>query len=380
MNQEPSVIKYISILFQWKRFIVINFIVVFLLAVIVSLILPQWYKATASLLPPKQPDVFGSFGSAGSLLKGIGGLGKIGGLGQRTSAYNYFAILHSRTTLEAVIKKFDLISVYEVSDSSIEKAIKALEENVAFEEQSDENITIEVYDKDPIRSSAIANYFVELLNEVSAKLGTQEARNNKEFIERRLLEAKHNLSETEDTLRAFQENSGLMLTPEQTTSISAIAALYAMKAKLEVEVAIMERNVTSNNPVLEQMKMELSELNKKIFGIPRTGLKSFRLYRDAMIEQKIVEFLVPIYEQAKIDEQKDVPVLLVLDKAVPAERKSKPQRSLIVFISSFFAFTVSILVVFLFHGIQRLDGEPSAVTLTLLKWTRKIAAWYHIPK
>ncbi len=61
-----------------------------------------------------------------------------------------------------------------------------------------------------------------------------------------------------------------------------------------------------------------------------------------MIQQKILEFLLPLYEQAKINEQKDIPVLLVLDKAAPAIEKSKPKRSivvLVVFFISFFTFT-----------------------------------------
>jgi uncharacterized protein involved in exopolysaccharide biosynthesis len=71
-------------------------------------------------------------------------------------------------------------------------------------------------------------------------------------------------------------------------------------------------------------------------------MEAFRLYRNLLIQQKILEFLVPLYEQARIDEQKDVPVVLVLDKAVPAERKDRPKRSLIVAIASVIALLVSV--------------------------------------
>ncbi len=43
-----------------------------------------------------------------------------------------------------------------------------------------------------------------------------------------------------------------------------------------------------------------------------------------------------MYEQAKVEEQKDVPVILVLDKAVPPKRKAKPKR---LIISCRFAFS-----------------------------------------
>jgi capsule polysaccharide export protein KpsE/RkpR len=349
-----------------------------MLSGIVSFILPKWYKSTASLLPPKQPDIFSSLSASGSLLKGLGGLGKLSGLGQKSSAYNYFAILHSRTTMENVVRKFDLISVYDISDSSMEKAIKELDGNVAFEEQTNDNITIEIFDKDPIRAANMANYFVDVLNEVSTRLGTQEVRSNREFIESRVSETQDSLRQTEEALREFQEHSGMILTPEQTTSADAVATLYASKAKMELEVAIIEHSVTADDPTLKQKKLELLELNKKISTIPQIGLKSFRLFRNVAIQQKILEFLIPIFEQARIEEQKDVPVLLVLDKAVPAERKSKPQRVLIIFFTTFFALTFSIFLVFVMQGVKNLEKDISPLTRKIQDFVNKIALFYKV--
>ena len=47
-------VDYAAVLVRWRKLIVVNFIVVTLAAVIVSLLLPKWYKATTSLLPPKE--------------------------------------------------------------------------------------------------------------------------------------------------------------------------------------------------------------------------------------------------------------------------------------------------------------------------------------
>jgi uncharacterized protein involved in exopolysaccharide biosynthesis len=378
MSQEPNIIQYLSVLLRWKRFIIINFIAVFIIATVVSFILPKWYKSTASLLPPKQPDIFNSLSASSSILKGLGGLGKLSGLGQKSSAYNYFAILHSRTTMENVIRKFNLMNVYDISDSSMEKTIKELDGNVAFEEQTDDNITIEVYDKDPIRAANMANYFVDVLNEVSTRLGTQEVRSNREFIESRVNETQDSLRRTEEALREYQEHSGMIITPDQTTSADAMASLYASKAKMEVEVAIMEHNVIADNPTLVQKKLELLELNKKISTIPQIGLKSFRLYRDVAIQQKILEFLIPIYEQARIEEQKDIPVLLLLDKAVPAEKKSKPQRVLIIVLASFLAFTFSVLLSFMLQVIETMVQNESPLIRKFKSWEDKITLLYGI--
>ncbi|MBI1807848.1 MAG: hypothetical protein HYR76_12440 [Ignavibacteria bacterium] len=375
-DHKVNFLDYVSILVKWRKFIAINFVVVTLGAVIISLLLPKWYKATASILPPKDQGLFSSLGVAGSVLKGLAPNQRIGGLGQKTGTYNFLAILKSRSAMEAVVRKFDLMNEYDVSDSSMEKALEELQDNVSFEVQDDDNITVEVLDKSPQRVAEIANYFVEQLNTISNQLGTREARNNREFIEKRIGESKDELRRTEDALKAYQEKSGVMVAPEQnSSSISAIAEMYGMKAKKEVELAILRRTVTGENAMIRQLEVELSELNKKLGTFPQVGLESFRLYRDAAIQQKVVEYLIPLYEQAKIDEQKDTPVILVLDKAVPPERKFKPKRSIIVISSGLSALLLSLVAAFLVervHQFRHIDPSRFQMISRLFHWRSEI--------
>jgi uncharacterized protein involved in exopolysaccharide biosynthesis len=260
------------------------------------------------------------------------------------------------------------------------KAIKALQDNVAFEYQDDENITVEVLDKDPQRAADMANYFVELLNEMSIRLGTQEARNNREFIEKRLTMSRDDLRLAEDSLQSYQERSGIVMAidPATAAAISPIAELYGMKAKKEIELAILKRTVSQDNAMVRQLQLEIREMERKLAIFPGVGIESLRLYRELAIQQKIIEFLVPLYEQAKVDEQKDVPVLLVLDKAVPPDRKSKPQRSLIVIVLFFLALFVSIALAFLMQGIalRKSVNKPLETRLKRAVW--KITALYRV--
>jgi tyrosine-protein kinase Etk/Wzc len=371
-------LDYLNILWKWRKFISINTLIVMVSAVIISLILPKWYKATASILSPKDQGLLNFFGGTNTIMRGLTTLPKIGGFGQNPGAYNYFAILKSRSALESIVKEFNLMQVYGIGDNSMESTIKTLRGNIAFEFQDDDYITIDVYDKDPNRAAAIANYFVDILNRMSIDLATREAQNNREFIERRLDSTKGNLKKAEELLTRFQERNGIMMTPEQTSTISAFAELYATKAKKEIEIAILERTVTNNNEYLQQFRLELSELDKKLATFPQAGLESIRLYRDVMTEQKILEVLVPLYEQAKINEQKDVPVLLVLDKAIPPERKAKPQRALIILSSTTLFFLFSILLVFMMQAIIRQRETLKTVERKIQRYVFKIASIYRI--
>jgi tyrosine-protein kinase Etk/Wzc len=370
---------YLEILLRWKKFIIVNTVVLALITTGICLLLPNWYKSTASILPPKQQDLFGSAVGASSLLKGLAGGKALSSLGKSSSSYSYLAILKSRTTMVAVIDKFQLMTVYEIANNNMDLAIKALEGNVLAEAQDDDNINIEVMDKDPQRAADMANYFVDLLNTTSIRFGTQEARSNREFIERRLDQCREDLSRSEDSLKAFQEKKEIFIsTDEKNSSIAAYAELYATKAKKEIEIAVLGKYVAPDNPTLQEKRAELSEISKKVSTFPAAGLEGVRLYRDVMTQEKILEFLLPIYEQARIDEKKDVPVLLVLDKAEPATRKTKPARMIIVLLISFVVVAFSIAMVFLFQGIEQLDGSVSPLLKKLKMRTEKIRKLYRI--
>ena len=148
-----------------------------------------------------------------------------------------------------------------------------------------------------------------------------------------------------------------MITPEQgTSSVSAIAELYGMKEKKEIEAAILERTVSKDNSTLQQLRIELSEINKKIASFPQTAVESFRLYRDVAIQQKIVEFLVPLYEQAKVEEKRNTPSVIVLDRALVPERKAKPRVAIFTLLAFVVSSVLSLFVIFFIEGIDRVKA------------------------
>lgn len=356
-KRETQLLDLLIVVLKRRRLIAINLVIVTIVAVVVSLLLSKWYTATTSILPPKQQDIFGSVSGGSSLMRNLQGVARLGGVNAKSGAYNYFAIFKSRSAMEAVIRRFDLIKVYEIADSSMEKAIRELEGNVTFEQTDDEYIRIEVLDRDPRRAADIANAFVEVLNSLSIQLGTQEARSNREFIEKRLTESKDDLRNSEERLLSFQEKTGMVMTSEESASASGVASLYALRAKKEVELAILKRGTTMDNEQTRQLSVELGELNKKLASIPEEGMESFRLYRNVVVQQKIVEFLVPLYEQARIDEQKDIPVILVLDKAHPPERKTKPKRLLLVLVWDTVCLLGTVLFIMARETFRRLQRE-----------------------
>jgi len=365
---------FLNLLIRWRGFILKCTLIVAVFSVVISLLLPNLYKATVSILPPKESNTLNA-GAASSLLRSITSTARIGTMLQGQGLYNYLAILKSRSAMEVVVRRFDLFTVYDIPDTLMESAVKTLIGNVEFEIEPEEYLTITVFDRSPQRAADMANAFAETLNAISIELATRNAGSNREFLEKQVESTRSILRWKEDSLKAYQERSGTMIIlDERASGMAAIAEIYAAKTMKEVELAIIERTVSSDNGLVDRMKVELDELNKKVATIPETGVQSMRLLREVLIHQKLLEFLVPLYEQAKIDEQKEVPVLLVLDRAVPAERKSGPKRSIIVLSAVITAFLASIgwaLIVERYQGLMADRPEVHQALRSLVRIGRR---------
>jgi len=360
---------YILVLLRWRRFVLYFVLSATILSVAGSFLLPKWYKSTTSLIPPKNQGLLGISGISALLREVVpGATNKLAG---QQTAYNYLAIVNSRRAAEAMIQRFGLMEVYGIEDHSVEKAVEEFHDNFAVEVTEEGTVVLWTYDKDSLRAAEMANYMVQILNEISIELATGEAKSNRQFLERRVIENKAELKSVEDAFREFQETHGLVIIPDEARDLaSSIGTVYARKLKVDIELSILKKTTGKENPSYKLLEREHFELAKKLSTFPQLGIESFRLYRDIVIQQKIMEFLVPLYEQARIEEQKDIPVILVLDKAVPAEKKSRPKRMLIVASTFLSSLILSIMIVFVLVRIRvfRTDGnERYQQLLSVLK-------------
>jgi uncharacterized protein involved in exopolysaccharide biosynthesis len=371
------------VLIKYRRLIFINVFIVTLAALIISLVLPNKYTSTTSFISPKKKgglfgDITGFSNTIKDLSRTLGG--RVGSVSDE--AYNYLVILQSRTASEKMIDKFDLRKVYEIDENKpFEYVINELKDNSEFHIADEGNILVSVTDKSPERAAEMANFYVQILNELSTDLSVTESRNNREFIEKRFFEVQIEIANIEDSLKNFSKKYHVLEMEEQMKAAITVAAeLQAQVEMAKIERDILQRNYGDNSPLVQQSAIKVDEMSKRLIGlkfgddknlrssidlfipfekVPDVGIKYVRLKRDYEIQNKLLEFIYPIYEQAKIEEQKDIPVVLVVDKAIPPEKKSSPKRSLIVigaFLLSFF-FSLGYVLIKESYSSLQLDEE-----------------------
>ncbi|MFZ2322265.1 MAG: hypothetical protein WAV89_01070 [Ignavibacteriaceae bacterium] len=253
--------------------------------------------------------------------------------------------------------------VYDLENSYSEKLYKKLMSNLEIEVQEEGNLSISFYDENPQRAAEIANYMVSKLNEISTRLSSTNAKANRIFIEERYFQNKKDIDSLESKMKDFQKKYGVTAVPEQIeATLKSMSEIYVDLYKAEIQYNVLHQSLGSDHPSTQSAKIELDELNKKIDDLnegqdksqqnvkllipiklaPDLANKYLKIYQELKIQYSILEFVTPLYEQAKIEEVRNTPTVLILDKAFPADHKAKPKATIYAAIS----FTASIIIGF----------------------------------
>jgi uncharacterized protein involved in exopolysaccharide biosynthesis len=381
--------QFFYVLAKWKWFVLIWFAGIMIVITIMILLIPRQYKAEASVLPPRNSNLLSSLTGGSSLLQNLSPLLGRTGFSSSSPTFTYLAILNSRTVMDSVINKFNLIGVYKTNSYPLETAEKQLRANTNFDFDENDALNITVLDRDANRAASMANYFVTLLNEIFTEVSVEEAHNNRLFIQQRYEKNLADLRNAEDTLEAFQQRYRVYDMPQQAkAAITAGADLEAQRIEAEVELGVIKQQYGEDAPQVRLKTLQIQELNQKLEdmqtgagsdfdkgasvlpafkNVPELGIAYLRLYRDYEIQTKLLEFILPLYEQAKIEEQKDTPAVIVLDKAIPPERPTVPKRLFIEIIS---AFVVLSILVYFVHVLERVKSQTDGLNSLELKLQR----------
>ena len=205
-NNEFDILDIFLILAKHKAFIFITTLIVSIFAVIYSLITPQYWISSATILPSS--DKQNSFSISSSFLGGFTS-SMLGGI--QSDAYALTGIMQSRTFSLDVVKKFNLIEYFEIEEPdtliSFEIAVQNLRDNVVNLGINEENgfLSISVETKDKYLSTDIANYYWMKLDEYNKLFKMTKGKQQREFIEKRLVEVKESINKLSNTLNEFQK-------------------------------------------------------------------------------------------------------------------------------------------------------------------------------
>ncbi len=356
-----------ALIFRYKYYVLIPVFLLTAASVVYSLYLPNWYKSTTNVVPPNNVGgIEGAIGGLSSTLKEFG----LSKLGQQAGAesYSFLVVLNSRSVVDSVIKQFDLAKVYDIPDTMMEDVRIEFSANVEIDYSKEGNYTVAIWDKDKNRAAEMANQYVNIANHFANKLFMKEIELSNDGLEKRLEKTDSTLAILTDSLKTFSEKYLIFSPDEQAKSISeSVSELKSQELKFDI-MAEYYKNMYGSDDYLavqqesfkESIGQKIKDITNKpgfagnfsISGAAGIGIEYTRLLTEFEMYSKVKAFLLPVIEKNRIDKFNDKKNVIVLDTAIPAEKKDRPKRSLIVAGTFAGSFALAIFLILVFNSIN----------------------------
>ncbi len=260
--------QFLSILrARWKLSALV-FALTVLTAVVVSLLLPKKYTATASVVVDAKPDP-------------ISGL--MGAMGNTSLMATQVDIITSDRVTRRVVKNLKLDQNPDIraqwqsetdGQGAIEDWLGAFFQKQLDVKPSKESsvIAIAYQAPDPAFAAAVANAFVQAYMDTAIELRVDPAKQYSGFFDQRSKEARQVLESAQSKLSEYQQTSGIIGNDErldvETQKLNELSSQLVMaQAMLTESTSRSAQSVlngdrmaeTLNNPVVSSLKVELSK-------------------------------------------------------------------------------------------------------------------------
>ena len=395
-NAEPDIdlLDLLIGLGQEKWTLIVVTFLAAITGVVVSLITPATYLSRTSIMPSQQSG--GGNGSLASLaglgnLAGLGGLGALSNMasGIKSSDEIFIALMRSQSVQSALIEQFKLKERYGARNT--EEAREAL--NLHLTISSDKKsgmIFVDAQDKDPAFSAELANAQVKELNVILSRLAVTEAQQRRAYYEQQIIKTQTKIPKLELEYKEAQKSSGL----EVASLLSEAGSLPGQIAAKELQLQVLSRFATAQNPELKRLAVEISALRSQLakYELSKSEAKTSepnkpgqvaestktnflqkatQSYNTLKIQEALLDGYVKQLELAKVDESKEGPAVQVVDEARAPEIRAKPERIKLVL-----AYTVIGLVIsFVLAALRALMRHFRSTPEGLKRWIELKRAW-----
>jgi tyrosine-protein kinase Etk/Wzc len=386
-----NLLDLLILLGQEKWTVIVITFVAALTGIVVSLITPATYVSRTTIMPSNQSSGGGG-GLAGlSNLAGIPGFGALSNIasGIKSSDEMFIALLRSHSVQLALIEQFKLKERYKARNT--EEARQALSSNLTIlADKKSGLIMIDVQDKDPEFAAQLANVLVKELNSILSRLAVTEAQQRRAYYEEQIVKAQSKIPQLEADFKEAQKNSGL----EVASLLSEVGTLPGQIAAKELQLQVLRRFATSENPELKRLTVEISALRAQMarYALSNTESKnsesnklgqlvegtktSFvqkatQAYNTIKIQETLLDGYVKQLELAKVDEAKEGPTIQVVDEARAPEMRAKPERRKLVITYTVAGLIIALVLAALRALLRHIQSSPDG----LQRWSQLKRAW-----
>ncbi len=322
LNLQQERFGLIQFIWKNKKPIIIITSFAAIVSIVVSFLITPMYLSSAIVFPAASGNV--SFDAQRNVKAAAMDFG------EEEQAEQLVQILQSSRIKDRIVKKYDLLANYEISESDPNKNYKlnkAYYGNFSFNRTRFGSIQIDVLDKDPKKAADMANDIVDLIDTVKNEMIRERTIPAFEINLRKKKQMEH---ERDSLLTRLEELAQLGVLPN------------------DVRATLYQALVDSKSPAEKTEIQRKIDINTK-YGSVYDGLEYQRNEKIVKIE----DFRVS-YEQAESDANAKFNHKFVVEKAVVADRKEKPKRMIIVLVSTIGGFIFGLFFLLIQQRIKEL--------------------------
>lgn len=304
----------------------------FIVALAIALLRATYYTATFAFIPQSAPAQ--ARGGLASIAGQFGiNVGSLGGQGESPQLYAdllqtnaILATIAPDTVADATGRPVPLSRFLGVKGDSrpvvMQRTVQNLRDKVittSVATRTTGMVTVAVRTKSPRASYLIAQQLLNELNQFNLATRRTQAGEERRFVEQRLSEARDSLRRSEDALQQFLQG------------------------------------------------------NRQYANSPQLGFVQQRLQREVSLQQQVVTELAQQYEDARIREVRDTPVITVLEPPTLPVLPDPGGRALTVILGTLGAVAVGTMIVLVRGGLARRrdeDGADESDALLAAEWQR----------
>jgi len=384
-EDEISLIDLLAVLLKHKKFIIIITLLGALGVLgfsIGSLLIPNEKSYYPNYYTPKAIVKINEDSGGFDLGSEAGGLTALLGMSVKSGATAFGAAqkyVTSDSFVDRIIKKFNLIDLYDLSGSKtpVASARKIFRENINLSDDSDSGtMEISYKDIDGALAADIVNEVVSLLDETFKNLSTDENVIQKKLLEKELSSTEAKLKDLEERLKKYNQKYGIYdieaYAKEKATALGDLRSQYLKKV---MEIESYRAYSSIEDPGLRKLRIERDSLKANIEklekgysvgGIVVPSEKELpnlvsdykKISLEYELQSKLYTSLAQQYELVKLKTSSIPPKFIVYEKAVPPLVKSGPSRGKLCIIVTMAVFFLSIFGAFILEFIGKIKQDP----------------------
>ncbi len=289
------------------------------------------------------------------------------------------SLLQSKAITEFVLQHIDVKAFatetkHSLNSENARLALRAEVQSETTAAKSDQGLySLKVQDSAPARAVAIANAYLDALQDLSDRMSFETASRTRAFYQMQVEAERASLEKAQSDLKTEQQRTGLLQPGSQTSlEISQIANLRSQIVGLQVQRANIAQSSTAENPQMVRLNAQIGALQSKAASLqgqisnssgrdlPSQNLEVGRLEQTVEYHQSLLTSLASQFERARLQENYGVPKVHTVDRASLPIPRTFPKNLTISVVLGAFGFFLALVITGFSETLAHLRKSPGS--------------------